>query len=376
MKAVLLTCSTGQGHNSAALAVKQALEQRGAECDIQDALAFLGENVSKTIEEAFVNIAVKTPRAFGFMYAAGEFLSSERRKSPVYFANALYAENLRRYLVENEIDAAVCPHLFPAEALTYLRKKQHLSARTYYISTDYACIPFLEETDMDTVFTPHPDLADAFVKRGIPAELLLTSGVPVDHAFTAHVEKADARLTLDLPIDLPCYLVMTGGEGCGDAQTLTKKLLERLKGRDARIVVLTGHNGQLLRSLESRFGGDVRVLAVPFTNQVPLYMDACDVLLTKPGGISSTEAAVKGIPMVHTPPIPGVETLNAQFFSERGMSVFAPNEDSAAENAIRLAMDLPQRSRMLAAQKQYLSAAAADRIAARILGQSTELQQN
>ena len=229
---------------------------------------------------------------------------------------------------------------------------------------------------MDAVFTPHPDLSDAFVKRGIPAELLLTSGVPVDQAFTAHVEKADARLTLDLPVDLPCYLVMTGGEGCGDAQTLTKKLLERLKGRDARIIVLTGHNGQLLRSLENRFGGDVRVLAVPFTNQVPLYMDACDVLLTKPGGISSTEAAVKGIPMVHTPPIPGVETLNAQFFSERGMSVFAPNEDSAAENAIRLAMDLPQRSRMLAAQKQYLSASAADRIAARILGQSTELQQS
>jgi processive 1,2-diacylglycerol beta-glucosyltransferase len=137
------------------------------------------------------------------MYAAGEFLSSERRKSPVYFANALYAENLRRYLVENEIDAAVCPHLFPAEALTYLRKKQHLSARTYYISTDYACIPFLEETDMDAVFTPHPDLSDAFVKRGIPAELLLTSGVPVDQAFTAHVEKADARLTLDLPMICP-----------------------------------------------------------------------------------------------------------------------------------------------------------------------------
>lgn len=375
MKAVLLTCSTGQGHNSAALAVRQALEQRGAECDIQDALAFLSENVSKTIEEAFVNIAVKTPRAFGFLYAAGEFLSSERRKSPVYFANALYAENLRRYLVENEIDAAVCPHLFPAEALTYLRKKQHLSARTYYISTDYACIPFLEETDMDAVFTPHPDLTDSFVKRGVPAELLLASGVPVDQAYTAHVEKADARLTLDLPVDLPCYLVMTGGEGCGDAQTLTKKLLEKLKGRDARIIVLTGHNGQLLRALESRFGGDFRVLAVPFTHQVPLYMDACDVLLTKPGGISSTEAAVKGIPMVHTP-IPGVETHNAQFFSERGMSVFAPNEDSAAENAIRLAADLPQRTRMLAAQKQYLSASAADRIAARILGQSNDVQQS
>lgn len=370
MKAVILTCSTGQGHNSAALAVRQALEKGGAECDIQDALAFLGDNVSEAVTSAFVNIAVKTPRAFGFMVAAGEFLSSDRRKSPVYFANALYAENLHRYLLENEIDAAVCPHLFPAEALTHLRRRNHLSARTYFVSTDYTCIPFLEETDSDAVFIPHADLTSAFVRRGVPAEKIIPSGVPVSQAYAAEVDKADARVALDLPASLPCFLVMTGGEGCGNAPELTKRLLEQLRGRDARILVLTGRNGALLKQMETRFTGDARVLAVPFTDQVPLYMDACDVLLTKPGGISSTEAAVKGIPMVHTPPIPGVETQNAQFFSERGMSVFAPGEESAAENAVRLSLDPLQRARMLAAQKQYLTANAAEKIAARILGRS------
>lgn len=370
MKAVILTCSTGQGHNSAALAIRQALEKGGAECDVQDALAFLGDNVSEAIESAFVNIAVNTPRAFGFMVAAGEFVSSERRKSPVYYANALYAENLHRYLLENEIDAAVCPHLFPAEALTHLRRRNHLSARAYFVSTDYACIPFLEETDSDAVFIPHADLTDAFTRRGVPLEKLVPSGIPVSPAFTSAADKADARVSLDLPASVPCYLVMTGGEGCGNAPELTKRLLERLKGRDARILVLTGRNEKLLRQMESRFAGDARVLAVPFTNQVPLYMDACDVLLTKPGGISSTEAAVRGIPMVHTPPIPGVETHNAQFFAERGMSVFAPTEESAAENAVRLSLDTQQCARMLAAQRQYLTAGAAEKIAARILGRA------
>jgi len=368
MKTVILTCRTGQGHNSAALAVRQALESRGAECEIKDALAFLGDNVSESITNAFVNIAVKTPRAFGFMYAAGEFLSSERRKSPVYFANALYAENLQRYLVENDIDAAVCPHLFPAEALTYLRKKHHLSARTYFVSTDYTCIPFLEETETDAVFMPHADLNPLFVRRGIPAGLLVPSGVPVQNAYAGRTDRDDARVALDLPRATPCFLVMTGGEGCGNALELTQKLIDRLGGMDARIIILTGRNTRLLQSLEGNFAGDARVLAVPFTDQVPLYMDACDVLLTKPGGISSTEAAVKGIPMVHTPPIPGVETLNAQFFAERGMSVPAPDETSAADNAVRLGGDAPQRKRMLDAQKQYLCADAADVIAANILG--------
>lgn len=368
MKTVLLTCRTGQGHNSAALAVQQALEARGAECEIKDALAFLGDNVSDTITSAFVNIAVKTPRAFGFMYAAGELLSSERRKSPVYFANALYADNLQRYLVENDVDAAVCPHLFPAEALTYLRRKHHLSARTYFVSTDYTCIPFLEETEADAVFTPHPDLNPLFVKRGVPAGVLVSSGIPVQSAYAAGTDRDDARVALDLPRGTPCFLIMTGGEGCGNALELTKKLIARLGGRDARLIVMTGRNTRLLESVEGRFAGDARVLAIPFTDRVPLYMDACDVLLTKPGGISSTEAAVKGIPIVHTPPIPGVETLNAQFFAERGMSVLAPDEAGAADNAVRLSGDAQQRARMLEAQRQYLCSNAADVIAAHILG--------
>lgn len=368
MKAVVLTCNTGQGHNAAALAVKDALERHGNECEIKNALAFLGENVSDMISNTFVNIAVKTPRAFGFMYAAGEFVTSDRRKSPVYFANALYAENLHRYLLENEIDTAVCPHLFPAEALTYLRRRHHLSARTYFVSTDYACIPFLEETEMDLVFTPHADLNDSFVRRGLAPDKLVPSGIPVRSAYLHSVDRADARMTLDLPIDMPCYLVMTGGEGCGNAQAVTKELLLRLGSRDARIIVLTGRNEHLHDAMVSRFGSDIRVLSVPFTDRVPLYMDAADVVLTKPGGISSTEAAVKGVPVIHTPPIPGVESLNAQFFAERGMSVLAPDEASAAGNAIRLSGDSLQKERMLAAQRQYVAPDAAETIACRMLG--------
>ena len=368
MKAVVLTCSTGQGHNSAALAVKDALERHGNECEIRDALAFLGENVSDRIASTFVNIAVKTPRAFGFMYAAGEFVTSDRRKSPVYYANTLYAENLHRYLLENDIDTAVCPHLFPAEALTYLRRRHHLSARTYFVSTDYACIPFLEETEMDLVFTPHADLNGSFIRRGLAPDKLVPSGIPVRDVYSHTVDRIEARMTLDLPVDLPCYLVMTGGEGCGNAQALTRELLERLNSRNVRIVVLTGRNERLHEAMLARFGSDVRVLSVPFTDQVPLYMDAADVLLTKPGGISSTEAVVKGAPIVHTPPIPGVESLNAQFFAERGMSILAPNEASAAENAIRLSDDTRQKERMLAAQRQYIDSNAAEEIVCRMLG--------
>jgi len=365
MKAVLLTCSTGQGHNSAAQAVAQALEKRGVSCRTADALAFLGEKASGVITDAFVNIAVKTPRAFGFMYGVGEKLSeglADRVKSPVYLANALYAENLRQYLESNRIDLAVCPHLFPAEALTYLKKRGLPGTRCYFVSTDYTCIPFLEETALDGVFVPDESLIPSFCARGMERERLIPSGIPVMDKFRADTPRAQAREALSLPADVPVFLVMTGGEGCGNAVSLTSALLAGMEGRDCRVLVLPGRNEELRFELETAFSHDGRVRAEPFTTQVPLYMDACDVLLSKPGGISSTEAAVKNVPLVHTAPIPGCETLNAAFFSQRGMSILAPDEAQAAANAVRLAGDEGQKRRMLEAQRQYIRPDAADAI--------------
>lgn len=365
MKALILSCCLEQEHPFAARAIHQALEARGAVCETRDALAFLGNNVSGAITSAFIDAAVRTPRAFGFLYAEDEFARSNKRKSPVYAASALFAENLRRYLEEQEFDAAVCMHLYPAEALTFLRRRHSLSARCYSVSTDYACIPFLEETDMDAFFTPHEDLSAQFIRRGVRAERLFPVGIPVCADSFQRQEQADARALLDLPVGVPCYLIMADGESGGEVAALIKKLLERLKNRDARILALAGRNAALLGALQTRFEHDIRVLAVSFAERVSLYMDACDVLITKPGGVLSTEAAVKGVSLVHISS-PGVEALNAQFFAERGMSVLAPNEDLAADNAIRLAADAPQRARMLEAQRQYVFCDAAERIAARI----------
>jgi processive 1,2-diacylglycerol beta-glucosyltransferase len=370
MKAVLLTCSTGQGHNSAAQAVAEALEARDVSCQTADALSFLGERASAVITDAFVNIAVKTPRAFGFMYGVGEKLSeglADRVKSPVYLANALYAENLRAYLEQNEIDLAVCPHLFPAEALTYLKRRGLARTRCFFVSTDYTCIPFLEETALDAVFVPDKTLLPQFTARGMDPARLVPAGIPVMRKFRDKTPAAQARQALSLPEGVPVFLVMTGGEGCGNAAALTRAILARMGARDCRVLVLPGRNEELRFELETAFGADPRVRTEPFTTQVPLYMDACDVLLSKPGGISSTEAAVKNVPLVHTAPIPGCETLNAEFFSQRGMSILAPSEDEAAENAVRLAFDEGQKRRMLEAQRQYVDPCAADAVCREML---------
>ena len=166
----------------------------------------------------------------------------------------------------------------------------------------------------------------------------------------------------------PYIIGVTGGIGCGDAVSLCDSIL-RVPDENSLLCVLPGRNEELRAAIESGYQGR-GVMAVPFTDKVAVYMRAADVLLSKAGGISSSEAAVLGVPLVHTMAIPGVETLNAEFFAAHGMSYFARSTDEAARFADRLIYDTSAAARMLRAQDTCLPKDGAERIAGIICGGS------
>lgn len=361
MKALLLSCSTGEGHNHCALAIKETFEAAGHEAEFLDMLQFCGEAPHIGIETVLNSISSKRPEMFGVIYKAGQMYSATGITSPVYLANIRYADELCDLVEERGYDAVVCSHLFPMETLTYIRRHRGLVTRCYGVLSDYACIPFLEETELDRYFLPHEDVRAQCVSAGMAARRLSVTGMPIASAFVHRQDKAAARAALALPADKKIYLVMTGGIGCGDAISQCEAL-RAVPDEDSLIVVLAGRNEELRASLDEKYGAAGGVRALPFTDRVAEYMSAADVLLSKAGGISSSESAAFGIPLVHTMAIPGIETLNARFFAERGMSYFARNEDQAARFADRLIYDGRARDRMLRAQKSGLPADGAARI--------------
>ncbi len=371
MKVLILSCNTGQGHNSAGLAVKEELDRRGVACEMKDALSFARGHASRTISGAYIGIATKAPSLFGGIYKLGGLISSSRRKSPVYFANTRYAAALKAYIEGNGFTAVVTPHLFPAETLTCLRRRGELSVPAYAVATDYTCIPFWEETELDGYFLPHEDLIPEFEKKGIPREKLIPTGLPVSGRYSAPADRRGARKKLGLPEDIPVFLVMTGSMGFGDISSFTLDLLLTCP-KEARIIILTGNNGPLKDRIDKDFAKESRVGTVPFTKEVPLYMDACDVLLSKPGGLTSTEAAVRNVPLVHTRPIPGCETKNARFFSSRGLSLFAEEPKEAAKAAARLAADRQLQERIRGSQRETIPPRAAEAIVSYLLEKEDE----
>ena len=356
MKILILSCNTGEGHNSCAKALQIAMQRRGISCEIQDTLALVSEELSQRIGDAY--LFSTRGSLFEFVYKFGGFVSDniDTGQSLVYGANRLYAKKLYDHIKKHHIDVLVCVHLFPAEATTALKRNMHLDIPSYFIMTDYTCIPFLQETDLDYYIIPHEHLIEEFVEKGVPREKLVPIGIPVDEKkFTTRLPKNKARAQFihshsTLRADGHWYLVMSGSMGYGNVEQLIEQLLKDIHPQDS-IICVCGRNEGLLHSLQEQFAEQRQLCLLGFTNQVSMLMDAADVIFTKPGGITSTEAIVKNIPLIHTHPIPGLENHNAHFFHQHGMSYFTTDIKQQVAVAKRLCEDKPYRKQMLRNQR-------------------------
>ena len=346
MRFLILSTATGQGHNSASMAAGKALEARGCEAKVLDVLKLKNESVSRRVSHLYAGITIHSPRFFSGLYRIGEFVSSPGGHSPIYGLNTLYANRLLEEISRYHPDAIVCPHIFSAQAVTHLRRDYGLNLPAAGLATDYTCIPFWEESSLDGYVIPHPALTKEFASKGIPCELLAPLGIPVRPEFLKHTPKEEARRSFNLTAS-HIFLVMGGSMGYGGIDRIAAALTESVP--DSQAVVLCGNNRELLHRLIPTG----KIVPLTYTDRVAVLMDAADTVVTKPGGLSSTEAIAKRVPLVLTQPIPGCEQRNAEFLSCRGAAVFRQDLNDIVSAARELALDENASEHMKNAQLNF-----------------------
>ncbi len=373
MKVLILSTGTGEGHNSAGKAVLEQFQKRGIPCEMKDALDFASQKAASYGKRIYVWSTVKATGVFKGAYKAGRAITSSRRKSPVYYANALYAEKLYHYIADNGYDTVVMPHLFPAEAVTYMLRKHACrpDIHTYFIGTDYTCIPFTEETEADYYFIAHAELTEEYVRKGIDRKKLIPTGIPVSDRFRYLPDREEARKALGMEIEGHCILIMTGSMGYGKVENLVQALVQRMDARDC-VYIMGGSNEKLKARLREAYQEDVRIQILDYTQRTAEYLAAADLLFTKPGGLTSTEAAVAGIPLAHTRPIPGCEDCNQAFYNGHGISLSAESEKQLVEQALELLGHPEDCRRMIERQHQVINGNAAEDICEFIIGRAAE----
>lgn len=275
---------------------------------------------------------------------------------------------LKEYLEENQYDAIIMPHLYPAETITYMKSKNISLPLTIGVATDYTCIPFWEETNCDYYVIPHEDLVHEFSSRGIPREKLVPIGIPVSQKFledskTEYKQQLskNARKVLGLPTDKKIHLILGGSMGAGNIKELTSSVWN-MNQQKICVVVICGNNKKIFYKLKEKYINVPNVFIVGHTKKMNLYMQASDIVYTKPGGLTSTEVAVLGKPLVHTFPIPGCETANQEFFRKHRMSVSSKTTKGQAFIGIRLLKSPEIVERMKKAQIQNMKADASTAI--------------
>lgn len=312
MKTLILTCNTGQGHNSSASAIMNVYSQNSDVCETADALSFLSKQASKIVDICFTGIYRHIPKAFDSMYS-----HSDTEAHPINAMDSaiqllkLGCKKLYKYITDGGFDSIICVHLFPAIMISWLKEKYDLPCKTALLTTDYTCYPFTAKTDMDLYFLPHKDLRDEFLKIVKSDNKLIATGIPIKEDFFALPEKAVAKSKLGLKEDEKVVFVMGGSMGCGPMEDLVCRIRESID-EGVHLLVSCGTNKTLLKALEKKELHNTEVFS--FSDNIPTIMAAADLFVTKPGGISSTEASVSGLPTIVMNVIGACETPNYNFF--------------------------------------------------------------
>ena len=358
MEVLILSCGMGGGHNSAGQAVAQELQRRGHSVTFLNAYDLKDRKTSTRINNAYIRIAQLVPGLFGAIYFLGEAYRRLPIPSPVYWANGKMSGYLQRLLDEHHFDTIVATHTFPAQTLTAMKRKGTPLPKTYFIATDYTCTPFEEESDCDYTVIPSPELTGEFCRYGFAKERLLPFGIPVRQEFAQPVSREDVRRKLGWNREDFVLLLSGGSIGAGQIARAVA-VLRPFLARDSRrqLIVICGNNRKLYKKLCKQCAGCGQITVMEKTEQMADFMHGCDVFLSKPGGLSSSEAAAAGVPLIHISPIPGCESHNFRFFSGHGLSIAVRNLKRELLPAVEALMDPAVTAKMRQAQHTVLNRA-------------------
>lgn len=343
MRILMLSANTGEGHNSSAKAVIEVLSSRGVECVMQDCLAYLSPNFSKFICDWHVRIYQHGGSIFDKGYRFMENMADPDNFNPIYELMSLGAGKLRDAIMEGDYDAVVCVHPFAGIMVTEVRRSWGMEIPTFLAATDYTCSPTVEQCQMDTFFVPAEEICPEFDLAGIPRENQVVSGIPVRQSFYEKHSREEARQSLELPLSGTVVLVMCGSMGCGPIQKIAAETLAQMP-EDGVMVAVCGRNEKLREEMEQISDPKLRVLG--YIDNFTTYLDAADLIITKPGGLSSTESANKHVPMVFINTVGGCESRNFDYFVKKGYAVGSKEPEEVVRMAIRMVWDQAGRQKM------------------------------
>jgi processive 1,2-diacylglycerol beta-glucosyltransferase len=348
---LVISVSAGSGHIRAAQGIEAHAHILFPEWTVRhrDLMQLVPAYFRKIYTDLYLKLAGGLPEAWGWLYRktdhepTGSLTERCRRSLQRLSAQKLFSE-----IADYKPDAIVCTHFLPAELLADAVLQKRLDCPVWVMVTDFDLHQMWVHEGIAGYFVANDEISFRLESSGIPKSNIVVTGIPVMPEFVNRPERDVCAAKIGLNPAYKTLLIMGGGAGLGINCHLVNSLLNLQA--DVQIIVMAGKNKSLLdelQKLSSQWPG--RLVAMGFTNKVPELMACADLVITKPGGLSTSECLVMGLPMVLINPIPGQEERNASYLLQEGV---AQRADDVATLLYRLTQLLAKPEKLETMKRQ------------------------
>jgi processive 1,2-diacylglycerol beta-glucosyltransferase len=328
---LILSASAGAGHMRAAQAVELALRESapGAEVRNVDVLTLANAAFRRIYGKGYLDLVDRAPHILGYMYDALDKPPTTRARSASDrvrgIVDRLHMKKLMKLLADEPWDLAICTHFLPAEIIAVLRKRGKISLPQFTVTTDFDTHRLWVNLPCERFFTATEEGAAYLAHLGVPAADLRVTGIPVHPAFSRPVDRAEMLRRHGLATDRPVVLQLAGGFGVGPVEEIFRGIASI--DVPLQIIAVAGRNETAKKRLESAAAspGPHRVKIFGFTDKMDELMAAADIVVSKPGGLTTSETLARGAAMVIVNPIPGQESRNSDYLLENCAAIKVNN---------------------------------------------------
>lgn len=342
-KVLIMSASTGGGHNRAARAIKEELESRtidnmSIECEIVDSLKLVNNTMDKVISRGYEKSALYTPKAYGSVYRFSETTIASKNEFKTNPLTSLMARKFKHLLNESTPDLIIGTHPFPMIALSTLKKNNNIHSlsrsESFYKSTKVDIPPMISvltdytthstwiQNEIDYYIVGHEYVKELLIYEGVDSEKVKAFGIPVEKSFLSHRDRETVLTELGLSPEKLTVLLMGGSFGAGNIKETLEDLIAI--DRDFQILVIAGRNEHLKDKLSKMLDSTIHnknICLLGYTNKMNDILASIDVLISKPGGLTTTEALLNDVPMIVPYFIPGQEEENLDFLTNCGAAL-------------------------------------------------------
>lgn len=343
-RVLILSASSGAGHVRAGQAIAKAFALSNAAAEVRhvDALEYCSPGLRRIYSRGYIDMVNHAPTVLGILYDTADKPWKDENSRMAF--DRLNTLPLAKYIKSYDADLVVCTHFLPAEITSWLLCKKRIASRHAVVVTDFDAHSMWLCRHFHNYFVALDETKEHLFQEGVPRQRVLVSGIPVDPDFAQMKDKAEMRRKYEIDQNLPTILLSAGGFGVGPVELLLQSLMQ-LKHR-VQVIALCGKNEELRRKLEraeaASHTGSVIIKPVGYTDKIDEYMAASDMLLGKPGGLTTAEALSKGLAMIIVNPIPGQEERNSDHLLELGIAIRCNNLPTLAYKIDKL-LDEPAR---------------------------------